>query len=63
VARDFIPSLPQRKTPKMSSPDFKPSPSTHYITIADRPAQDALLHQKKLANLAASILFYLLAKT
>jgi hypothetical protein len=38
VARDFIPSLPQRKTPKMSSPDFKPSPSTHYITIADRPA-------------------------
>jgi hypothetical protein len=26
----------------MSSPDFKPSPSTHYITIADRPvAQSA----------------------
>ena len=32
-----MPSLPQRKTPKMSSPDFNPSSSTRYSAIGERP--------------------------
>jgi proteasome beta subunit len=38
----------------MSSPDFKPSPSTHYITIADRPAEAVLLALRALDTAAES---------